>query len=506
MSNSSKKVPNGSRLLQEKLTAWKNKIGNSPFVVQTDSGQKISYSDFYYAVSSVREFLGSEPKTVIAAIPGGVIDAVFWIATLTGGHTFIPVSPNITEYEQQELITQHNPDIILSDSPELLGNLRSQRLTSQVAETIMDNGIHDRNEFPDDPKEGYVYLSSSGSTGNPKGMILSATKVAITADNIRKSHKLTRNDRGLTPLPFYHVNAPIVSLITSLLSGGMLIIAPKFSRSQFWNWVEQYDPTWISVVPTIIAMLLSTKRPDFLDYSSLKFIRTASAPLPVAYLERFEKTFRVALIETYGISEAASTITANPVPPGMHKAGSVGLPIGVSLKICEYKKQEKKLIELPTAQVGEICVRGNNVIEKYEKGVGKSAFVDGWFRTGDLGYKDHDGYIFITGRIKEIIIRGGENIAPREIEEVLLTYPEVREAVVVGHPDPIYGEKIVAFVVLDSVASKKDIFIKSRLKQHVRAKLSSFKVPENIYILSELPKGRTGKIDKTILKQSPHVD
>ena len=167
-------------------------------------------------------------------------------------------------------------------------------------------------------------------------MVLTATQIVITADNIRVRHELTENDRGLTPLPFYHVNAPIVSLIASILAGGKVIIAPKFSASHFWQWVEKYDPTWISIVPTIVAILLKFDKPKLLTRSSLRFILTASAPLPKANLLRFEKKFGLPVIETYGVSECASTIFSNPLPPKKHKAGSVGLALGLEAKIGSY--------------------------------------------------------------------------------------------------------------------------------------------------------------------------
>jgi len=243
-------------------------------------------------------------------------------------------------------------------------------------------------------------------------------------------------------------------------------------------------------------MLLTTERPAFLDGSSLKFIRTASEPLPQENFKKFEEKFRIPLIETYGLSEAASTVAANPVPPGKHKGGSVGLPLGVKAKICQSSTGQI----LSEGEVGEIWIKGSNVIKNYQNNSSSGSFVKGWFRTGDLGFIDEDGYIHITGRIKDIIIRGGENIAPREIEEVLLSFPGVREATVVGVPDPIYGESVAAFVVMQSGQGQKTV---EKIKALVMEKLAPQKVPERICIMDDLPRNKTGKVDKNSLRGLP---
>ncbi len=473
--------------------------GDLPAVIETATGNSINYFDFSCGVRAVRKLLGNSPKTLVVTLPGGITDSVIWISALTGGHLLIPVSPRITDYELQKVFLYHKPDLLITDS---LDRQFPEKLSIWQANTIeqaIQEGIRQKDALPvkERTSEGSVFLSSSGSTGTPKGMRLSAKKIVITAENIAESHRLTDKDRGLTPLPFHHVNAPIVTLITTILTGGTVIAAPKYSTTHFWEWVKKYDPTWISIVPTIVAMLLKTDKPDFLGKTSLRFIRTASAPLPVVYFERFEKKFGYPLIETYGVSEAGSTITANPVPPGVHKAGSVGLPIGVKLRICKVGKS--KLTDVTEGSVGEICIKGENVIASYDNNLSEDAFRDGWFRTGDLGYQDTDGYVFITGRIKDIIIRGGESIAPREIEELLLTYPGVLETAVVGQADPLYGEKVAGFVVMQEDTRDK-AGLEEKMKQFIQTKLSREKVPAAIHFLDSLPKGNTGKVDKQALK------
>jgi acyl-CoA synthetase (AMP-forming)/AMP-acid ligase II len=483
--------------LHQQIASQVQKNPEKTAIIETNTGESISYQDLFTAITRFRSYLGKEPQTILLALPGGILDAIIWLSALTGGHFLIPISPAATEYEYDDLIERHHPTLIITEVQDIRFSQHIKRLHPGECEEIIKNHSDDLFSLVD----GRLYLSSSGSTGDPKGMILSLEQIVLTAGYIKESHHITENDRGLTPLPFHHVNAPVVSLMVSMLAGATVIIAPKFSTTNFWNWVETYDPTWISIVPTIVAMLLQTEKPDFLQDSSVRFVRTASAPLPAINLKRFEERFGLPVIETYGISEAASTITANPVPPAIHKAGSVGFPIGVQMRICTYGSDIKQIEDVAPGSVGEICIKGPNVITQYEKGAGKSSFVDGWFRTGDLGHFDEDGYLFITGRIKEVIIRGGENIAPREIEEILLTYPGIKDAAVVGQPDSIYGEKVVGFVVMDLVDKEMEKEIEKKIKEFAREKLSTLKIPERVYVLSELPKGKTGKIDKQSLKR-----
>lgn len=483
----------GNEELYNQLQHWAKTKGESAALIETNTKNSISFQNLLSSVTTLAHYLGKEKKTIVVALPGGIVDATIWLTALSGGHLIVPVSPMLTEYEYHEVIARHAPDLIISDASfEVLPSVQLLK-TVDIQRVLHAPNVH---EFT--PQEGSVYLSTSGSTGNPKGMELSASQVVGTANAIKKTHRLSEHDRGLTPLPFHHVNAPVVSLVTSMLAGSLLIIAPKFSTSNFWSWVEEYDPTWISIVPTIVAMLLQTEKPTFLNSASLRFIRTASAPLPVINLHKFEKKFGIPLIETYGISEAASTITANPVPPGAHKPGSAGLPL-LPLRVGEL--QDGKIHDLPQGQIGEVFIQGDVVITQYKEGRGAEAFIDGWFKTGDMGYLDEDGYLYLTGRKKEIIIRGGENIAPREIEEVLLTYPYVEEAAVVGQPDPIYGEKVVAFIVFQT-ENKIEKHDSRKIKEFLSTRLSPEKLPSEIHILDALPRGKTGKIDKPSLKRT----
>ncbi|HET8842558.1 MAG TPA: AMP-binding protein, partial [Ktedonobacteraceae bacterium] len=232
---------------------------------------------------------------------------------------------------------------------------------------------------------------------------------------------------------------------------------------------------------------------------SLRFLRTGSAALPAANLSAFEDRFGIPLIETYGLSEAASQIVANPLPPAVHKPGSAGKATGVALRICSVLTETgmSVLRDVPAGEVGEICIAGPGVIEAYEDNEGPAAFQDGWFRTGDLGYLDRDGYLFIQGRLREVINRGGENIAPREVEEVLQSYPVVREAAVVGRPDAIYGEQVVAYLTVRTLWDETGA---EQLQRYLAQHLAAPKIPVELIVLEQLPRNATGKIDRYTLR------
>ncbi|HEU0000307.1 MAG TPA: AMP-binding protein, partial [Ktedonobacteraceae bacterium] len=418
-------------------------------MIEAESGRELTYAQSLAAVNAIRQTLGTTPRKIVLSLPGSLASAVLWLSALSGGHHLVPVSPDATAREKSLIAQRHQPDVIIVEQA---ADARSfdcpgaTIMSRDECETLMQQASS-RDAL--EPVEGRVYLGTSGTTGEPKCVVLTERQIAWTAEHVRSSHGLTSADRGLTVLPFFHVNAPVVSLCASLLAGSAVVIGRRFSRQRFWSWIEQYNITWASIVPTIVAILLETEKPAFLP-GSLRFVRTGSAALPGADLRAFEARFGIPVIETYGLSEAASQVVANPVPPGMHKPGSAGLPVGVDLRICyPYIPDEgRELRDVAPGETGEICVAGPGVIRAYQDDRGQESFQDGWFRSGDLGYLDEDGYLFIKGRLREVIIRGGENIAPREIEEVLQGHPAVREVAVVGRPDPVYGEQPVAYLTV----------------------------------------------------------
>jgi acyl-CoA synthetase (AMP-forming)/AMP-acid ligase II len=485
-------------LLFKSLVYWATVQPAATFLVEAETGRELSYGQALPAVCALRQIFGNRPRRIVLALSGGIINATCWLSALSGGHALIPVASEATDKEKSAIVYRYQPDmLIVEQEDDAYCSLSPQTivLTRRTCEMLIEQApLLSCFEV----REGRAYLITSGSTGEPKGVVLTERQIVWTAEQVRESHKLSPLDRGLTVLPFFHVNAPVVSLCASLLAGSAVIIAKRFSRQQFWLWIERYQITWASIVPTIVAMLLETEKPAFLP-GSLRFVRTGSAALPPANLLAFEERFDIPVIETYGLSEAASQVVANPIPPGLHKPGSAGRPTGVALRICYSRtnQDKQKLRDVPPGEIGEICIAGPGVIQAYENNEGRTSFQDGWFSTGDLGYLDADGYLFIKGRQREVINRGGENIAPREIEEVLQSYPAVREAAVVGRPNPIYGEQVVAYL---TVRANWDNESPEQLHQYIIQHLSTPKIPVDLIILDELPRNATGKIDRRLLR------
>src|SRR5258708_35872447 len=487
-------IPTPPATLQPALAKWEALRPEADFLVELETGQTATYAAFGRAVRALRRALGGEPRTIALALPGGIAAAVVWIAALTGGHRLLPISPESMPAERLRLGERQRPDaLVVADADAALDFAQP---AAQVFTDAEIAALAARPAVLDDvalaEREGSLRLTTSGTTGEPKGIVLEAQQIGWTAEQVRRSHHLTPEDRGLCVLPFFHINAPVVSLCATLLAGGAVAIAPRFSLHRFWEEVERERISWASAVPTIVALLLSTERPAT-PPSALRFVRTASAPLPVAHHLAFEQRFGVALVETYGLSEAGSQVAANPVPPGRRKPGSVGLPTGVVLRICEplAEGDARELHETPAGVIGEICVHGPNVVAGYASGEDSASFVDGWCRTGDLGFRDVDGYVFITGRLREIINRGGEKVSPREVEEVLLAHPNVRDVAVVGEPGPPYGQRIVPHL------DPRDAWTQAgsaELRAYCAARLSGFKVPETFYAVEALPRNGNGKL------------
>lgn len=510
-------------MLYEHLRILAETQPSKPFLIEAESGRALSYRQTLSAVHATRELLGDAPRRVALALPNGIANAVLWLSALSGGHTLVPMSPDAPAAERQRLIQRFAPNVLVVERHEDAASVahRGVRVLTlaECEEALLAHaGLCEAEGVAERP--GRVCLTTSGSTGEPKGVMLGERQIVWTAEQVRLTHGLGLDDCGLTMLPFSHVNAPVVSLCASLRAGSTVVIARRFSTHHFWEWVERYDVSWVSLVPTILAFLLRTERPAFLP-GRLRFVRSASAPLPVVQLKAFERHFGIPVIETYGLTEAASQVTANPVPPERHKPGSVGRPAGVALRICEPRPQQtgrrqqtgmwvgapvgaaEVLHDVAPGTLGEICVRGPSVVPAYVGEASPEAFQDGWFRTGDLGYQDDDGYVYITGRLREVIIRGGENIAPREVEEVLLGAAGVREAAVVGEPDALYGQQVVAYIVPTDAgwgAAQE-----AALRARCAAELASYKIPVRFVPVASLPRTRSGKVQRHLLQDAASV-
>jgi long-chain acyl-CoA synthetase len=283
----------------------------------------------------------------------------------------------------------------------------------------------------------------------------------------------------------------VIATVTPFVSGGSIVAPHRFSTGNWWQLVKWHRPTWLNVVPTIIAYLLNAAEPGrTYCYPYVRFGRSASAPLPPAQHRAFERTFGIGVIEAMGMTESASVVFCNPQDPKARKIGSPGLPCGVEARVVDRDGNV-----LPANATGELMLRGPNVMRRYYKAPEQTAATlaaDGWLSTGDLGHRDDDGFYYVTGRIKELIIKGGENIAPREIDEALLRHPAVLEAAAVGIPDANYGQDILACVVLKP-GSECD---EPSLRAHCLAELGRYKTPREFRFVAELPKGPSGKVQR----------
>ena len=315
------------------------------------------------------------------------------------------------------------------------------------------------------------------------------------AGSVAAHHRLTPADRGYCCLPLFHINAEVVGLLATLAAGACLVVDRKFSRRGFWELIETRQITWINAVPAIITILAMD--PPVAPPGRVRFIRSASAPLAPSALRRFEETFGIPVVETYGMTEAASMITANPLD-GPRKAGSAGRPAGTEVRV--VSRDGGLLRPCPAGTIGRVQIRGPGVITEYAAGGPPGAIdADGWLETGDLGHLDQDGYLFLAGRSDDVINRGGEKIYPREIEEFLLTQPGVRSAAVVAASDEVLGQRPVAYVVPVTDPGGPDLA--DALHEACSAALPRPKRPTEFCLVPELPLGATGKVSRRRLRE-----
>ncbi|HOL72135.1 MAG TPA: AMP-binding protein [Bryobacteraceae bacterium] len=339
------------------------------------------------------------------------------------------------------------------------------------------------------PEDEALVLHTSGTTSRPKLVPLSHGNLVASARAIRTSLELTPDDRCLNVMPLFHVHGLVAALLASLEAGAEVACCPGFVPARFFEWMDELAPTWYTAVPTMHRMVFEAAEQNrgSIARSRLRFIRSCSAALPPTLMASLESAFGVPVIEAYGMTEAAHQIASNPLPPRARKPGSVGVAAGPEIAVMDAAG-----VLLPRGQSGEVVIRGPNVTAGYEGNpeANASAFTNGWFRTGDEGYLDEEGYLFLTGRLKELINRGGEKIAPREIDEALLAHPAVAQAVAFAVPHSKLGEAVAAAVTLNGKADELE------LRNHAAGRLAHFKVPERIFIVESLPKGPTGKLQR----------
>jgi acyl-CoA synthetase (AMP-forming)/AMP-acid ligase II len=346
------------------------------------------------------------------------------------------------------------------------------------------------------PDDVALVLHTSGTTSRPKIVPLTHANLAATARNIGETLALSAGDVCLNIMPLFHIHGLMAAVIASLAAGGSVVCAPGFNALKFFGWLTTTNPTWYTAVPTMHQAILARaeRNKEAIAGARLRLIRSSSASLPRQVMTAMEEVFGAPVIESYGMTEAAHQMTSNPLPPRPRKPGSVGLPAGPEVAIMGPAGSV-----LEKGGRGEVVIRGRNVTPGYESNpeANAAAFSDGWFRTGDQGEMDEDGYLWITGRLKELINRGGEKVSPLEVDEVLMDHPAVAQAVTFAMPHDKLGEEVAAAIVIREGETLSD----SELRDFARARLADFKVPRKIVILDEIPKGATGKLQRIGLAQ-----
>ncbi len=341
-----------------------------------------------------------------------------------------------------------------------------------------------------------LILHTSGTTSRPKIVPLSHRNVCASARNISNTLQLTSADRELHVMPLFHIHGLIAGVLAPMAVGSMIFCTPGFNALKFFAWMKECKPTWYTAVPTMHQTILAraANNMDVIEANPLRFIRSSSSSMPPQVIAELERVFKTPLIESYGMTEAAHQMASSPLPPGKRIPGSVGIAAGPEIAIMSTAGDL-----LAAGEIGEIVIRGENVTLGYENNEKANAegFTNGWFRTGDQGTMTPDGYVTLTGRLKEIINRGGEKISPREVDEVLMDHPAVAQVVTFGMPHDKLGEEVAAAVVLREGQTATD----REIREFAATKLADFKVPRKILIMDEIPKGATGKLQRIGLAQ-----
>ncbi len=474
------------------------------FLVDAVTGQEISYAQTRVMVQSIASIIRQagidSGQSVAFAMQNSSACAIALLGIMYGG--FRAVAINLISGNQTiAYVLEHSETQLVITEPAQHTLLEQAFASADKSIPLIDIGnstsnaasnVHADNDLIT-PETGALLMYTSGTTGRPKGVLLSHANLLAGGLNTQLAHDLTAKDRAMCVLPMYHINGLTVTLIGSLVSGGSVVVPQRFSVTQFWSLINRYECTWFSVVPTQISYLLHaevTSHDAAVGHKTLRFGRSASAPLSPEVHQSFEQRFGIPIIETMGLTETAAPILSNPMPPGVRKIGSPGIGYGCEVIIANEHQEE-----LARDTEGEILVRGNNVMKGYFKNAsatGEALTASGWLRTGDLGKQDQDGYVFVTGRLKELIIKGGENIAPREIDEALYRHPAVIEAAAFACPCKDYGQRVEAAVSIDAGADLNE----GALIEFCREHLGQFKMPDRIYFLDELPKGPSGKIQR----------
>ncbi|KAK7270856.1 hypothetical protein RJT34_26338 [Clitoria ternatea] len=462
---------------------------------------------------------GVKPGDVIAlTFPNTVEFVVMFLAILRARATAAPLNSAYTAEEFEFYLSDSESKFLITS---LEGNVSAQAAASKLkiplgsaSITQADNELAElsllldkpdsvfvdsvSSELVNDPDDVALFLHTSGTTSRPKGVPLTQHNLVSSVRNIASVYRLTESDSTVVVLPLFHVHGLICGLLSSLGAGAAVALpaAGRFSASTFWKDMVKYNATWYTAVPTIHQIILDrhSNNPEPV-YPRLRFIRSCSASLAPAILGKLEQILGAPVLEAYAMTEASHLMASNPLPQdGPHKAGSVGKPVGQEIAILDETGRVQE-----AGVNGEVCIRGPNVTKGYKNNVdaNTAAFQFGWFHTGDIGYFDSEGYLHLVGRIKELINRGGEKISPIEVDAVLLSHPDIAQAVAFGVADEKYGEEIYCAVI----PREESNIDEAEVLRYSKKNLASFKVPKKVFITDSLPKTATGKILRRLVAE-----
>lgn len=493
-----------------------------------DTNTEISYQQLESVVESTatalceQAGLGSEPGNIVSIVMPNIVP--FILAFLAVPYTrsvSAPLNQNYTEAEYKFYMEDNQSKLVLVPDGDGIPAAEAAAATlgisvysvgysldtgevavqhksgpAKITESSLDSPEKKQKwTFDPQPSDVALFLHTSGTTAKPKGVPLTHANLVASMNNIASTYKLTPDDSVLLIMPLFHVHGLMSALLTTLATGGTVILPPqvKFSASKFWH--NAATATWVTCVPTIYQVLLLRFDQDYPKENAptFRFVRSCSSALAPSVLADIEEKFKAPCVEAYAMTEASHQMCSNPID-GVRKAGTVGQGTGVAVAILDSNNQ---VVKEPNVE-GEVCIRGKNVTSGYigvPDEVNKEAFAGGWFHTGDQGKLDEDGYLTLTGRIKELVNRGGEKISPLEVDAAMLSHPAVAEAVSFAMTDEKYGEVVAAAIVLKDGQTLDE----AGLKEFLADKLSPFKVPVRVFFDTKLPKTATGKIQRRIV-------
>ena len=476
----------------------------------SENSPPLLYKDLKSFVNKIASQLAgngiSNKDRAAIVLPNGPFMASSFL-TLSSYMSAAPLNPSYKTNEYEFYLKDLNPKIVIvepNSSNEVVGVAKNLNIPVCEIKIKKDDpsglfnlfDIESEYQLPEENDEGLV-LHTSGTTSRPKIVPLTNKNIYSSAENISKSLNLSEADHCLNIMPLFHIHGLIAILAASIRSGASICASNGFNALKFLELAKSEKITWYSGVPTMhqAILLRAEKNLELAKNLNLRLIRSSSASLPPAVFEKLNNVFGCSVIEAYGMTEATHQMTSNPLPPKKQKPGFVGIPAGP--EVCIMDEKDKILDQ---GETGEVCIKGDNVTLGYDNNpeANKNSFTNGWFRTGDQGYFDQNGYLKISGRLKEIINKGGEKISPLEVDNVLMDHPLIEQAVCFGYEDKMLGEDIAAAIIVKEGKNCSETDVKT----YAQEKLAKFKIPKKIFFVNEIPKGATGKLQRNVLAKN----